>query len=235
MAETWKLIFEGRYAVSSYGRVVQHKEGQPVGTGKEMRQSLVTQGNSRQAWRYRVQLRFGVNMHGTYFVHRLVADAFLEHDPLRRVVNHKDGNPGNNHVENLEWVTHKENAQHASIMGLLDRGSSRFNAKVNEDTVLAIRMRYAQGERVGALAKEFKMALHPMQALIRGETWAHVSGAVERGITHKRKLTDQDVAEIREKLRSGSGVTQSALCREYQVSPALMCMILSGKRRPEQP
>lgn len=47
-------------------------------------------------------------------IHRLVARAFLgpPPSPQRRQVNHKDLNPGNNRVENLEYVTTSENQQH---------------------------------------------------------------------------------------------------------------------------
>lgn len=44
------------------------------------------------------------------YLHRLVAEAFLEGEGE---VNHKDGNRANNSIENLEWVTHRENIQHS--------------------------------------------------------------------------------------------------------------------------
>lgn len=46
-------------------------------------------------------------------IHKLVALAFIEKPIGRNYVNHKDGNPQNNHVENLEWVTNSENIKHA--------------------------------------------------------------------------------------------------------------------------
>lgn len=53
-------------------------------------------------------------------IHQLVARQFIENDdPLNKTqVNHKDGNKQNNHVENLEWATAKENMRHSvDILG----------------------------------------------------------------------------------------------------------------------
>lgn len=50
-----------------------------------------------------------------FHVHRLVAKAFIPELDNSLLVNHKDGNKKNNHVDNLEWVTASENMRHARM------------------------------------------------------------------------------------------------------------------------
>lgn len=53
------------------------------------------------------------------FVHRVVAHAFLGPPPSEDAwqVHHKDGNPSNNHITNLQYVTQSENIGHSYASG----------------------------------------------------------------------------------------------------------------------
>ena len=54
----------------------------------------------------------------TCFLHRLIAQLFIPNEFNKTNVNHKDGDKSRNWYENLEWVTHAENVQHAYDTGL---------------------------------------------------------------------------------------------------------------------
>jgi hypothetical protein len=60
-----------------------------------------------------------VSVKGGTLVHRLVAQTYLPNPRKLKEVNHKDGNPSNNHVKNLEWCTPSENVKHAHQLGLI--------------------------------------------------------------------------------------------------------------------
>lgn len=61
---------------------------------------------------YQISLKNGKKKR--FYAHRLVAKAFIPNPDDKAEVNHIDGNKMNNHVYNLEWVTPKENSEHAN-------------------------------------------------------------------------------------------------------------------------
>jgi len=52
------------------------------------------------------------------FLHRLIGTVFIPNPENKPCINHKDGNKLNNNLDNLEWVTYKENSEHAVKTGL---------------------------------------------------------------------------------------------------------------------
>lgn len=107
----YEIIMDGRFRVYSNGTIYRKNTR---GLIREAKQSYVSRDK-----KYAVVTYTENGKQTSYYVHRLVAEAFIPNPEDKPQVNHKDGNPLNNNVENLEWVTSKENVAHAYENGLI--------------------------------------------------------------------------------------------------------------------
>jgi len=132
--ELWAPVhgYEGVYSVSNLGRVKAHEVT-----------FINTKGVSQTK---KERLRKPVDLRGynavclkgekekMVTIHRLVANAFIPNPLNKPCVNHINGVKKDNRVENLEWVTYKENIDHAIATGLYHKnGRRKF---INNKTVI---------------------------------------------------------------------------------------------------
>jgi DNA-binding NarL/FixJ family response regulator len=110
----------------------------------------------------------------TIFVHRVVAQSFLGvHKGM--IVNHKDGNKLNNKLENLEWVTYRENTLHAKMTGLINNSGERhYKAMLTNNDVLEIRGLLRSGLPQRKIAKKYNVTQTTISCINRNKTWKHI-------------------------------------------------------------
>ena len=99
--EEWKRITDfPNYFISNFGRVKR------VTKTKERYVAITINNNGYQTCcLYDLPLK-----RKTLFIHRLVAEHFLPNPANKPTVHHKDTNPTNNNVSNLQWATYSEQA-----------------------------------------------------------------------------------------------------------------------------
>jgi len=93
--------YDKRYLVGNQGTIIGAK-------GKNLKHSITKDGY------HQVEIRNTTAKRQVKYVHRLVAEHFLANPTCKPQVNHIDEDKHNNTVENLQWVTAKENANHGS-------------------------------------------------------------------------------------------------------------------------
>lgn len=132
--EIWRDIvddvvdYEGKYQVSNFARVRSfHRDKIKI-----IKPDIIHTGYLRV-------LLYKDGKTKSYYVHVLVAKAFVPNPDNKRQVNHIDGDKSNNCVDNLEWTTPSENIAHAFETGLRKSGCEHFRAKLTAEQIREIR------------------------------------------------------------------------------------------------
>lgn len=166
MTEVIKEIkgFEGRYTISNLGIV------RSLLTNKIMKQTITDQGRAR------VNLRYAkTREYKSLLVHRLVAGNFLPNPNNLPEVNHKDCNPLNNRVDNLEWCDRRYNIKYSYDYGRKTvKGIMNPNAKLTELDIKAIRALLNTGRFLPIeIAKLFNVSSGSITHIDKGRTWSN--------------------------------------------------------------
>lgn len=142
--EIWKDIpeYEGQYQVSNFGRV---KSLERKGTYNR----IMKPHKCKNGYLYVCLSKD--NKYKTFLLHRLVALAFIpNNNPTKKTqINHKDENKENNKVENLEWVTPKENTNYGTR-----------NERASKNISKAMKEKYKGGKH--PMFGKMKSENHPM-------------------------------------------------------------------------
>jgi predicted XRE-type DNA-binding protein len=200
----WRQVKGWPYQVSSTGQV-RRADTLDVVTPKSQGRYLQVyiKDGTRQAWP---------------LVSRLVYETFIGPIPEGHIIHHKDGNKLNNRLENLQCVSRQEH------FGLHGCGS------LTDQQVIRVCELLRDGKLLHReIAEMFGVSRPLISNIATGRK--RRSGAWERPITTPRvKLTDDDVAQVRELLHWG-GLKHGEIAELFGVSRPLISLIASGKKR----
>lgn len=174
-SEEWRDVpgYESLYIVSNLGRVKRILPAMGTWAGRLLSPSPNTQGYLRVGLTDRDGRMRSVQ------IHRIVAAAFLGPCPLGQEVNHKNGDRGDERLENLEYVTRSENLFHAAReLGVKwgVGGEKSPNAKLTTAQVREIRSLWATGEHTQKqLSVAFGVSDVLISMIVNRKSWKHVN------------------------------------------------------------
>lgn len=201
MGEKWSEIpgVDPEYEVSNKGRV---RKIDWIGNWEEAPQYVVGGGKRGDPRGYLISWVKEGGKRKSRLVHRLVAEAFLAKEGEDLQVNHKNLDKQDNRVENLEWVSARDNKIHAILNGVgsthkgrggykgvekrkfgegtppgMNAGENSGRCKISEVKAREIRDTY--DPRKGTQkewAKRHGVSYSSFQKIIYGIRWKHING-----------------------------------------------------------
>lgn len=167
--ERWKKIPSfPRYEISTHGRMrsIRYK-------GKSLPRA-VTPIVGKDGY-YKISIYDPLGVRKTCRRARLILETFVGPCPLGKQAAHLNGNRVDDRLDNLAWVTSKENHSHKKIHGTTSQGINNPKARLSERDVLNIRKWYAQGKYDGVeLSRMFNIKHTAIYSIIHRKNWSHI-------------------------------------------------------------
>lgn len=163
--EQWRPVvgYEGFFEVSDHGgfrSVTRTDRLGRVWEGKAIKAFPAHAGHLR------VQLRREGTVRHRY-LHVLVLEAWIGPRPPGMQCCHNDGNPANNHVNNLRW-----DSPVANCMDTFRHGTG--SVRLTEQEVRSIRADREAGHTIGAIARRMNVSRPTIQDIVHRRTWRHI-------------------------------------------------------------
>jgi hypothetical protein len=118
--EIWiKIKNHEQYSISNYGRI-KHND-----------KNILVKGMIYRGYNIVYMCNLHNKTNNRYYVHRLVAEAFIKKNANCTEVDHIDTDPLNNHVNNLRWCTHSENMNNEITKEKLSRKIRQYDKNNN--------------------------------------------------------------------------------------------------------
>ena len=206
------------YYIDIEGNIYSTKTGQPVKMNKIIRNGY-----------YSTSLRLSAGVRVQKDVHRIVAEVFIPNPENKPEVNHKDGNKLNPHKDNLEWVTRKENNDHAIATGLTNNsGENNSLNKYSKEKILEAAKLLQQDISLKEVANATGLKISLISAINNNKVWKEETRDFNLSPKIKSRFSKFKVFWILHLY--SKGVRQKEIAIKFKTRQNFISEICRGKR-----
>lgn len=162
------------YSISVDGKVRRDKVAPGTKVGHILKPHLTNKGY----WRVRLSLG-SRSQFARPMIHQLIAETFIGPRPEGYDINHKDGDRTNNSIENLEYVTRRDNVLDGFKRGRISIpprqiGSKHPRSILTESAVSTIREILSLGIPYWYIAEQIGVSKYAIHDIKQGKSWQHI-------------------------------------------------------------
>lgn len=144
-------------------------------------------------------------------------------------VDHIDGDPSNNDLDNLEWVTHDENMRRAGEINLIPYGTNHHNSKYSDELIHSICKDICNKMGRKELAMKYHVNLQLIDDIKSGRSHTKISSLyVDKGFKYK-KINEKEKKKREKKIRKickliDKGYTNSEIVQILELPKNEICL-----------
>lgn len=174
--EVWKDVkeFLGYYQVSNLGRYrsVERTVTFADGRVRTFESKILKPFTSKKGYPTATLSYKGKNY--KRYVHRMVAESFLELEEGDVEVNHIDGDKLNNTASNLEWISHSDNLTHFHANSNSNSGERNNLSVLKDKDIVSIREMSSKGVSSKEISSLYEVDYKTIWRIVTYQTWKYV-------------------------------------------------------------
>ena len=164
--------FNGFYQVDNLGEVFSLRI---VGRRKNQLGPLRKLKQGAHPFGHKIVSLWKNNKGKSFYVHRLVLEAFIGKCPKGMECRHLDNHPANNKLDNIEWASVSVNQKDRVKFKSSNRGSQCGSSKLTNNKVISIRKKYSSKKwTYQNLADKYNVKVSTISDIIKKRTWRHI-------------------------------------------------------------